>query len=98
MKYGIFIFISVAFLAVGCKKNQSAQSQDCYVCQSYDSIYSNIPNLMQASLDTSTVTHCEITADLMRELVLESNYSTTLYKHGDTTEVEYHVLRCPTLP
>ena len=98
MKYCLTFLLAIILIAPGCKKNGAPESEDCYVCSSYDSIYSNIPDLMQVSLDTATVTHCQITADLMHELILETNTSHTLYSHGDTTEVEYHVLRCPTLP
>ena len=92
MKLTTFLIIVIFLFAVGCGKK--SEPVNCYVCNTYDSVTSNIPALTNAHYKKDTANYCQLTQAQANFIILQNTKTDTLYNHGDTIVLEHWSEHC----
>ena len=66
----------------------------CYSCVARDSLYSNIPALINANYKVITGMHCNMNDGQVKKMILDNTYTDTLYFKHDTLKQEFWTMTC----
>ena len=96
MKHTLFLILAIAIFTVACTKKST--HVNCYACAANDSLFSNIPVLVNPHYDPSHIPmsglDCQLTEAQKNFYVLENTKVDTLYFKNDTLEVEHWTMDC----
>ena len=91
MRRGLYLIL-IVFILTSCSKKQDSKA--CYSCTHNDSIWSNIPKIVNAHAMSLTDVHCDFTNAQKMFYINTNNYADTIFLRNDTTIVEFWTTTC----
>ncbi len=92
MKYALITLGALAFLFTACEKKK--EQTHCYICQHYDSVFSNIPGISEPTKVGDRDSICGQTDATIAFISESSKRIDTFYHKGDTFKMYYHTRPC----
>jgi len=92
MKYALIALGAFVFLLTACEKKKEATH--CYVCQRYDSVFSNIPGISEPTKIGTKDSICGQTDATIKFQEEQYKSIDTFYHKGDTFKMYYRTRPC----